>query len=833
MQNKKHITLNNKYHTTLSYKYPKTAMGSKSKIKNRDRSIHGKRIKKELEELKLDFNIPNNIDLPENIIRQDALFVEFISEWDYKLKFDSLESEKGEFIILNIQEEKRTTEEGAFEIRYHTTLMMTEGGISKFINKVNEYLDPEKDKTGPRNQKLIDNIEQIQKATLRSFWVDESIHKFPDENEIVWWEVWLRRTPDIDSKINTIREEFGKKEILVSTSELNFVEHKIILVRGNAYQLSKSLLFLDCLSELRKPQEIPNFIFDKEVTPEDRKEWLEDLKSRTKDGTNDESVIICLLDSGVNNRHPLLHTYLPDNYLYTYNPSWGTNDNYPNGGHGTGVAGLSIYGDLTPVMASKISLVIRHRVESYKIYESTSPNQPELYGSITKEACNTPLIDRPLNPRIYCLTVCSPHTLNGRPSAWSSAIDEMLFESIDNNKCLFIISSGNVEINKAEDYPDKNYYESVWDPAQSYNAITVGAFTLKDKIPFDPNWKYSALASYGGMSPSNSTSIFWESKWPIKPDIVMEGGNKAKDSFGGAIEHELLLPISTHKNFVTNIFTPFGDTSGAAALAAKFAAELKTEHPTYWPETIRGLMIHSADWTNEMLDNRNLNVLKKRDYNNLLRTVGYGVPNQEKALYSASNSLTLIAERTIQPFKTVKSKIEYNEFHLFELPWPEDVLRDTLFDKNVTLKVTLSYFIEPNPGSRNKAYAKNFNYYSHELDFNVIKSGESLDVFKRRMSAAMDEPSEDLNNKSEPWLLQSVRSNGSIKKDFCICSGAELSTRKFLAVYPKKGWYMLRKKLAKGNSKVRYSLIISIETEAIDVDIYTPVHNVVTTTIKI
>ena len=44
---------------------------------------------------------------------------------------------------------------------------------------------------------------------------------------------------------------------------------------------------------------------------------------------------------------------------------------------------------------------------------------------------------------------------------------------------------------------------------------------------------------------------------------------------------------------------------------------------------------------------------------------------------------------------------------------------------------------------------------------------------------------------------------------------------------------MLRKKLAKGNSKVRYSLIISIETEAIDVDIYTPVHNVVTTTIKI
>ena len=37
------------------------------------------------------------------------------------------------------------------------------------------------------------------------------------------------------------------------------------------------------------------------------------------------------------------------------------------------------------------------------------------------------------------------------------------------------------------------------------------------------------------------------------------------------------------------------------------------------------------------------------------------------------------------------------------------------------------------------------------------------------------------------------------------------------------GWWRTRKKLERYNKKARYSLIVSIETPSIDVDLYTPV----------
>ena len=41
-------------------------------------------------------------------------------------------------------------------------------------------------------------------------------------------------------------------------------------------------------------------------------------------------------------------------------------------------------------------------------------------------------------------------------------------------------------------------------------------------------------------------------------------------------------------------------TSPATALASRMAARLISAYPDYWPETIRGLMVHSARWTPAM-----------------------------------------------------------------------------------------------------------------------------------------------------------------------------------------------------------------------------------------
>src|SRR3546814_13350056 len=60
--------------------------------------------------------------------------------------------------------------------------------------------------------------------------------------------------------------------------------------------------------------------------------------------------------------------------------------------------------------------------------------------------------------------------------------------------------------------------------------------------------------------------------------------------------------LSTHHNFTRDRpLTTFGDTSAAAAIAARMAAALWAKYPAFTPETVRALMVHAADWTPAML----------------------------------------------------------------------------------------------------------------------------------------------------------------------------------------------------------------------------------------
>jgi hypothetical protein len=110
----------------------------------------------------------------------------------------------------------------------------------------------------------------------------------------------------------------------------------------------------------------------------------------------------------------------------------------------------------------------------------------------------------------------------------------------------------------------------------------------------------------------------------------------------------------------------------------------------------------------------------------------------------------------------------------------------------------------------------------------LIKPLENLEDFKRRISAAAigsdDQSEEKPDLTSEEWTLRErIRSKGSIRKDYITVSGVELSGRNLLAIYPKNGWYRTRKNKNMYDSVVRYSLVISIETEVQNVDIYEPV----------
>jgi len=815
MKNKPHISFEGNYNKN-PYKTPKPTPVSPYPI-SRERS-YGNYLLNKIEKIKQKFNaeIIENTDF----IVDDCIYLEFVSEWGTKFEFDKFDKDgirknKIIFQLLKIEEKERIKEDKK-EFRYSLLVVVNKDGISEFIKKIKQFLDPTKDseKGNFKNQAFLNNINSIEIAALKSFWADEPEIPFPKENDNIWWEVWFRKSDDYIEKLKSVYNNLEIIGCQIGKSQIELAEYIVKLVKGTSKQLSDSLLLLDNLAELRQPQEIANFI----ESFEDKRGWLNDLKNRTENNFNHNSVLICLLDTGINNKHPLLEDFIFDDNLHSYNESWGFQDSYPNGGHGTGVAGLALYGDLTDALSSSEKIQVYHGIESFKIFNNIQEDE-KFDAPKFENAVSIPSINKPYNLRVYCLTILRNNVFKGRPSASSSTIDKICFGKISEQQ-LFIISGGNVEINKYTDYPTLNELQCVSDPSQAYNALTIGTYTRKDRI--DISTGEMPLAKNGAMSPSNSTSLLFDNSWPNKPDLVFEGGNRSTDGINTLAHSELRL-LTTDADFANDMFISFGDTSGAAALASKMAAELRTMYPNYWVETIRGLMVHSANWTDAMIESAKDSSSKVIN-RYLLRTVGYGVPNIQKAMFSVENSLTLIAEREIQPYKYEKSRGQYNEYHLFNLPWPVEALQG-LDDKLVKMVVTLSYYIEPNPGSRR--LATHYSYHSHQLDFELIKRNESINEFQIRISKPEDETKENKPSRTGvSWDIgNTISSKGSLRKDFITSTGREMSERNILAVYPKNGWYKNLKRQNKFNEKVRYSLIISLETEELEIDLYTPVMN--------
>jgi hypothetical protein len=247
-------------------------------------------------------------------------------------------------------------------------------------------------------------------------------------------------------------------------------------------------------------------------------------------------------------------------------------------------------------------------------------------------------------------------------------------------------------------------------------------------------------------------------------------------------------------------------------------------YPRLWPETVRALTIHAARWTPAMLARIPGNA--KGQVHRRLRCFGYGVPSVARAVWSAENAATLIYEGELQPFHKVGSDYRTNELHLHRLPWPAEVLTD-LGEVPVTMRVTLSYYIEPSPARR--GWGVKHRFQSHGLRFEVISPLETEQQFTRRISAAMwAEEGERPSNVPETrnWVVgRRGRTRGSIHSDWWQGTAAELARCGTLAVYPVTGWWRERPHLGRYNRKARYSLVVSIETPNVEVDLYTHIEN--------
>jgi hypothetical protein len=240
--------------------------------------------------------------------------------------------------------------------------------------------------------------------------------------------------------------------------------------------------------------------------------------------------------------------------------------------------------------------------------------------------------------------------------------------------------------------------------------------------------------------------------------------------------------------------------------------------------TVRGLAIHSAEWTPAMRARFDAAASQAQKMA-MLRRYGWGVPDFKRAILSASNDATLMVEDALLPFRKDGSAIKTRDMNLHRVPWPRDELR-ALGEQSVELRITLSYFIEPNPGER--GWTRRHRYASHALRFAVKRSLESLSQFRRRINKAAE--AEEAGEVGGPvagddWVLGPVRDRGSIHSDIWRGSAAALADRDAIGVFPIGGWWKEKPNLQRWDRSARYALLVSIRAPEAVVDLYTAIAN--------
>lgn len=792
---------------------PRSNRGESQPIPELLRAQHGASLQTQLQTLKPIADQAAAIQRDMGLEGDVGLQIQFQSQPGIALAFESLANATQDIELLSVREDGEYT---------YANVFVPDGKLAHFEKYVTEYLGEKKNKNGDPidHRALLDTIELIRAAELRALWMDEPELLPQNPDEAFWWEVWLPERGNREVVVEDFRKLASVVGCTVSAGRVDFPERSVVMMHGSERQFSQTVMTLNCVAELRRAKETAE-LFDG-MDSEEQQDWKDELLARTTFPAHADDVPrVCLLDSGVNRGHPLLSPILMSDDMHTVEPEWGKDDDC---NHGTGLAGLAIYGDLTDALATEVPIQIDLLLESVKLTrgEGANSGNNEFHANLFARAVARPEIAAPQRLRVFSSAVTATDFRDrGRPSSWSSMVDSLASDALGGGLFprLVVLAAGNTKEHHAWiTYPDSLSTNLIHDPGQAWNALTVGAFTEKietEEASIEP------VAPLGGISPYTSTSAAWDRAWPLKPDVVFEGGNVGKDALGAAGMPSLNL-LTTHFKHTEKLFTTTNATSAASALCARMAAQLMSAYPQLRPETIRALIVHSSEWTDAMRE-MYLRSHTKNDYINLVRHCGWGVPDLEHALWSAANSLTLIVEDQVHPYKKDGSSIKTRDMNFHTLPWPKQEL-EALGATHVQMRVTLSYFIEPNPSARGSA--SKYHYPSHRLRFKVRHHQESEENFLASINAAtaMEENGQHTNHQDPDWWLGGQqRHKGSLHQDVWEGTAAELASRGYLAVYPAMGWWRTRQKLDRYNLPAPYSLIVSIRTPQTEIDLYSAV----------
>ncbi|MEC4818048.1 MAG: S8 family peptidase [Scytonema sp. PMC 1069.18] len=524
---------------------------------------------------------------------------------------------------------------------------------------------------------------------------------------------------------------------------------------------------------------------------------------------------VCVIDSGIQERHSLIKAAIDSQNSRCWVPGETNNtvDLVKGGGHGTRVAGAILYPRIVPRSGKEkaVCWIQNARIldADCKLPEQLFP--PNILGDIVDfyyKVTQTKIFNHSIN-------AAAPFR-NRYMSAWASAIDNLTWA----NDILFIVSAGNLPITSYEkrpitrgtvtDYllanrlcPDYLLEDAcrIANPAQSFQALTVGSIALSS---------YHA-PPYSSISQKDKPSAFscsglgiWET---IKPEVVEYGGDLVKDegtppniTYREDVCPELVRTTLSGGPAVAadNVGTSFAAPK-VSHIAARLAAELPDEKCLLY----RALIVQSARWPQWALAD-NVNKL------HVIRQIGYGIPNLERASGNSPNRITL--------FTAGERFIKARQADVYQVKLPEE-FRSPGDALDILVEVTLSYKAQPRRTRRNRR-----KYLSTWLDWECSQKGEEPERFLKRILKDYDSPTD--KGEGFKWTLGKKakksgkiegvsRSAGTLQKDWTVVKSFELTEAFCIAVVGHEGWNN------DPDAEAPYSLVVSFEALEANIPIYT------------
>ena len=238
-------------------------------------------------------------------------------------------------------------------------------------------------------------------------------------------------------------------------------------------------------------------------------------------------------------------------------------------------------------------------------------------------------------------------------------------------------------------------------------------------------------------------------------------GNTSADN--NAVGIDSLALLSTSRHFPNPLFQTLRETSAATALASRLCALIQSAYPDLWPETIRALVVNSGQRTAAMLATlpANPNKMRLREF---LGEIWLRCAKCRARALEQEKCLDAGCRKHYSALCKIRRQAKLNQMKTFALPWPRETLQ-ALEEEIVSMKVTLSYFIEPNPSET--ARNRSSRYASHGLRFAVKMADENDGDFQKRVNKLAREEGEKIKSPADDgWLLGSqLRSKGSLHQD--------------------------------------------------------------------